>query len=166
MLHIFNFYSNLFLRQETIKKLAALQEFRLSRYKLQAKKSERTCYISCLLLTVLITLSFLIFHPIQGRPQDTPAFYILSAFEKYVVILHPLTFIVMILNAYAQLFSIYHAFYRAWGMQIVCYHLREYIENHLCREYDNFDVINSNYEQHMIYLHLKRCAKFHQQLKW
>lgn len=165
VLHIFNFYSNLFLRQTSIKKLAELKEFRLSKYKLHAKKSEKICYLSCIILTVLITLSFLIFHPIQGRPQDTPVFHLRSTFEKFGLILHPLTFIFMILNAYAQLFTVFHALYRAWGMQILYYHLKEYIERHLCRQYDNFDVINSKYEQHMIHLHLKRCTKFHQQLK-
>lgn len=166
VLHISNFYSKLFLRQATIIKLAGLKEFRLVKYKLNAKKSERNCYISCFLLSVLISFSFLIFHPIQGRPQDTPAFYFLSVNQKYGVIIYPLVFIVMILNAYAQIFSIFHALYRAGGMQILYYHLKEYIERHLCRKYDNFDVINSKYEQHIIHLHLKRCVKFHRQLKW
>lgn len=165
-LHISNFYTKLFLRQATIKKLAVLKEFRLSRYKLNAKKSERYCYISCFILSVLIVSSFLIFHPIHGRPQDTPVFYFHSILENYGLIIHPLIFICMLLNAYAQIFSIFHSLYRAWGMQILYYHLKEYIERHLCRKYYNFNVINSKYEQHLIHLHLKRCAQFHRQLKW
>lgn len=166
VLHILNFYSNLFSRHATIKELSQLKEFRLSKYQSQAKMSEKTCYVSCFILSFLIAMSFLIFHPILGRTQDTPIIYVFSVIEQYYLFLYPLCFFFMLLTAYAQIFSILHVLYRSWGMQILFYHLKEYIERNLSGKYDSFDVIDSKSEQEKFYCHLKRCAKFHQKLKW
>lgn len=165
ILHIFNFYSTLSLRNAAIKRLLELKEFQVHKYRSLAKESERGCYISCSILAILITLSFFIFHPMFGRLQDSPAHYYRRLLEQYNLFIHIPIFIFMILISYFTLFSLLHAFYRAWGMEILFYRLKEYIERHLNKKYYNLNIIDSKSEQDIIYLHLKRCVKFHLLLK-
>lgn len=166
LLHLLNFYSEVpYLKNALYNEIQRLEDFQLNKYRSIAEKSEKQCHLSCLIFTVFVSSSYLVFHPILGRYDNLPTIYFVEFINSSKIVIHIIVFFLLALTIYTQLFAIFNPFYVVWGIYIQYLKLKEYIDINLCKEYDNFDVINSKFEQDMIYLHLMKCTKFHRLLK-
>lgn len=158
-----NYYRKLdYIKEKVLKKLYNKRGFRLRKYKRLAENNEKFCNRNCTFLGILTGLSYLIFHPIIGKGYKLPWYYFV---EKFGVFTHVLLFIAVLPVIYAQVFPIYYSFYITWSCKIQSIILKEYIETNLCTEYEDFDIIQLDYEQEKIYTHLKKCTEFHLLLK-
>lgn len=169
VLHITNFYSKIDqFRNAITKELSNLKEFRvLRKYRLPAETSERNCYIACVILSVLVIASNVVFHPMIGSYNNLPTVYFRPYFEYYYtrIPLYVLYSFYIFLMTYSILFSLFETYYRLWGAHLLHFRLMEYIHQHLCKEYNTFDIIETESEQDNIYQNLKRCVRFHILLK-
>lgn len=166
VLYVFGFYSKTDnVRNNTMQELLKMTEFHTKKYRPLAEKSERICYCTSLILTIWCFATCMIFHPILGKTDNLPTIYFTRSIDIFGLALHITIFVVMILITYSFSFSIYETFYKAWGAHILHFKLIEYIEENLCRNYEDFDVMNLKHDQEKIYIHLKRCTQFHDLLK-
>lgn len=149
------------MKNTTLKELLDAKEFTFGSHEPLADKIERNCYLICIFTGILTSISYLSFHPIFGN--DNLPSSVASNFNG--VFFHISILLIMIFMIYGQIFPIYFAFYVE---TITCIHflrLRDYIEKHLLKNYESFDIIYSTSEQDLIYEHLKKCTKYHRLLR-
>lgn len=169
LLFILNAYSSSYfivsrLRNTVFKQLMDPNKFSLSRNRLDAKKSERLCYMTTAVLSVFITISHFIFHPICGY-SNSSAYKFFTNPQESNTIFGILIFILMITMTYSLIVSIMGSYYIFWNAHILHFRITDYIKTHLCKKYRNFDVISSKSEQDIIHQHLIRFVKYHSRLK-
>lgn len=142
-----------------------MTEFHFGKHKWLAEEAEKNCYRTSLVLGIITSLAYLIFHPFMGNSDKLPTIYLFNYLSDFRIIVHITTFIAMVLIIYVQLIPVYCSFYITWSAQIHYFRLEEYIETNLCKKYNSFDIIESANEQDLIYFHLKKCTHFHLLLK-
>lgn len=130
-----------------------------------AKRSEKYCYLICLVLTIWNCFGYLIFCCFVEDNSKIAAIEIRNHMGDYKIIYQISVIFAMLTLAYIQMIPIYFAFYIVWTAQIHTYRITEYIQKNLCKDYQSFDVINSKEEQDRIYSHLMKITKFHLFLK-
>lgn len=164
--HISGLHSSMVsFRNTIIQDVMEVNEFKFGKTKSFAEQAERTCNLTSIILCIFYFLTLLSYLPFFGDCQNLPTAYLVQK-TIGVQIITNFTFVIgFILILYAQFFPILTAFYVAWIAHIHYFRLNEYIDTHLCKKYDNFNIIKSKYEQDLIYFHLRKCAKFHLLLK-
>lgn len=166
ILQVLNVYSTISHSKNTLfEKIRSLGEFQLNKYTSLAERAEKLCNISCMIFAVFVSLSFLIFHPILGHYCNLPTIYFVDIINISKIFMNTLLFLLFGLIIYMQLFAIFNPFYTISNIYIHYLELKEYIETNLCKHYDDFEIINSEAEQEVIYEHLKKCIKIHLLLK-
>lgn len=166
ILQVLNVYSTISDSKNTLfEKISSLGEFQLNKYTSLAERAKKLCNISCIIFAVFVSLSFLIFHPILGHCDNLPTIYFDEFINIAKIFMNTLLFLLFGLIIYTQLFVIFYPFYTISNIFSYYLKMKEYIETNLCKDYDDFGIINSEAEQEAIYQDLKKCIKIHLLLK-